>query len=273
MSYLAPNEIAKTVSNLGEKKGKMSVAKLILPGILAGAYIALAAVACLTIGSGWVGDWATSGLNKAAGASAFTVGLILVIVAGAELFTGDNMYVAVSFMDKRSSFGDLLRNWITVYFTNFIGAMLVVCIVYFGGFLLANGELSAFGVKAIAAATAKCSLTWSQAFFRGIGCNWLVCLAVWMSIGAQDVVGKIFACFFPIFTFVLCGFEHSVANMFFIPIGIIAAKGSVAVLTWSNFVVGNLIPVTLGNIVGGAIFVGMFYFLIYLKGAEKNLKA
>lgn len=273
MSFLAPNEIAKTVSALGEKKGKMSVGKLILPGILAGAYIALAAVACITIGAGWVGDMASSGLNKAAGASAFTVGLILVVVAGAELFTGDNMYCAVSFFDKKTTIGGLLRNWITVYFTNFIGAMVVVGIIYFGGFLVSGGDPSAFATKAIAIATGKCSLSWGQAFVRGIACNWLVCLAVWMAVAAQDVVGKIFACFFPIFTFVLCGFEHSVANMFFIPMGIVAANGSVDVLTISNFVFGNLIPVTLGNIVGGGIFVALVYYLIYLKGADANLKA
>lgn len=273
MSFLAPNEIAKTVSTLGEKKGKMSVGKLIFPGLLAGAYIALAAVACITIGAGWVGDWAASGLNKAAGAAAFTVGLILVVVAGAELFTGDNMYCAVSYLDKKTTLSELLRNWITVYFTNFIGALVVVTMIYLGGFLLANGEPSAFAVKAIAIATGKCSLTWGQAFFRGIFCNWLVCLAVWMAVGAQDVIGKIFACFFPIFTFVLCGFEHSVANMFFIPMGIIAANGTVDVLTVSNFFMGNLIPVTLGNIVGGGIFVGMVYYFMYLKGADIKLKA
>ncbi len=269
MSFLAPNEIGKSVSDIGAKKGNMSIGKMCLPGILAGAYIAFAAVACLTIGSGWVGDWAASGLNKAAGAAAFTVGLILVVVAGAELFTGNNMYVAMSFFDKRTSIGGLLKNWVFIFIFNFIGALLIVAIIYFGGFLFQNGELSAFGAKAVATATAKSSLSWGEAFFRGIGCNWLVCLAVWMAVGSQDVLSKMFSCFFPIFTFVLCGFEHSVANMFFIPMGIIAANGSVDVLNITHFLTGNLLPVTLGNIVGGAIFVAMFYYFIHLHGAKK----
>ena len=273
MSFFAPNEIAKSASNLGEKKGKMSVAKISLPGILAGAYIAFAAVACLTIGSGWVGDWAASGLNKAAGAAAFTVGLILVVVAGAELFTGNNMYVAISFLERRTTLPQLLRNWIAVFIANFIGALIIVAIVYWGGFLFQNGELSAFGAKAVATAQTKMSYDWGAAFLRGIGCNWLVCLAVWMSLGAQDIIGKIFACFFPIFTFVLCGFEHSVANMFFIPTGILAAQGSVDILTFGNFFTANLIPVTLGNIVGGAIFVGMFYYFTYLHADRKADKS
>ncbi len=273
MSFLAPNEIAKSASAIGEKKGKMTTAKIILPGILAGAYIAFAAVACLTIGSGWVGDWAASGLNKACGAFAFTVGLILVVVAGAELFTGNNMYVAVSLLDGKTTGPQLLRNWVVVFITNFIGALIIVAIVYWGGFLFQNGELSAFGAKAVATAQTKVSYDWGAAFLRGIGCNWLVCLAVWMSLGAQDIIGKIFACFFPIFTFVLSGFEHSVANMFFIPAGILAAQGSVDVLTFGNFITANLIPVTLGNIVGGAIFVGMFYFFTYLYAEKKADKS
>ncbi len=244
--------------------------KIIWPGILAGAYIAFAAVACITIGSGWVGDWAASGLNKAAGAFAFTVGLILVVVAGSELFTGNNMYVALSFFDGKTKGAHLLRNWIAVYFSNFIGAMIIVAIVFWGGFLFQDGGLTAFGTKAVATATAKVSYSWFSAFLRGIGCNWLVCLAVWMSLGGQDVISKIFACFFPIFTFVLCGFEHSVANMFFIPIGLLAAGGTVPELTVGSFITANLIPVTLGNIVGGAIFVAMFYYITFLRSEKKN---
>ncbi|MGI5874795.1 MAG: formate/nitrite transporter family protein [Bacillota bacterium] len=270
MSFLAPKEIAETASSLGEKKGKMTVAEISWPGILAGAYIAFAAVACITIGAGWVGDWASSGLNKAAGGFAFTVGLIMVVVAGSELFTGNNMYVAISFFAGRTKGLHLLRNWIAVFFTNFIGALIVVAIVYWGGFLFQDGGLTAFGTKAVATATTKVSYSWYGAFLRGIGCNWLVCLAVWMSLGGQDVISKIFSCFFPIFTFVLCGFEHSVANMFFIPIGLLAAQGSVPSLTLGTFFTANLIPVTLGNIVGGGIFVAMFYYFTYLRSGKKK---
>ncbi|MDO4541478.1 MAG: formate/nitrite transporter family protein [Bacillota bacterium] len=272
MSFLPPNEIAKSASAIGEKKGKMTTGKIILPGILAGAYIAFAAVACLTIGSGWVGDWAASGLNKAAGAAAFTVGLIMVVVAGAELFTGNNMYVAMSLFDGKTTAPQLLRNWVVVFISNFVGSLIIVAIIYWGGFLFQDGQLTAFGTKAVATATSKASLDWGAAFLRGVGCNWLVCLAVWMAIGAQDVIGKIFACFFPIFTFVLCGFEHSVANMFFIPLGVVAAQGSVDVLTVANFFTANLIPVTLGNIVGGAIFVAMFYYFTHLHAEKKAEK-
>lgn len=273
MSCLAPNEIAQKASEAGEKKGKMTVKQIFLPGILAGAYIAFAAAACITMASGWVGDWASSGLNKAAGAMPFTVGLILTVVAGAELFTGNNMFVAMSFLDRRTSGFQLFRNWTAVFFANFVGALLLVTMIYFGGFLFQNGELTAFGVKAVATAQAKCSLSWIAVFMRGIGCNWLVCLAVWMALGSQDIVSKIFSCFFPIFVFVLCGYEHCIANMFFIPLGIIGAQGTVEVLNMSNFIFGNLIPATLGNIVGGAIFVAMFYYFIHLHAGKKAEKS
>ena len=268
MSFLPPKEIAETALTIGEKKGKMTVSAIFWPGILAGAYIAFAALACLTVSAGWVGDWAASGLNKAAGAAVFAVGLMMVVIAGAELFTGNNMYVAVSFFAGRTRALELIRNWTAVFFTNFIGALVLAAIVYWGGYLFQDGALTAFGTKAVAVAETKVGYSWAAAFLRGVGCNWLVCVAVWMSVGAQDIAGKIFACFFPIFTFVLCGFEHSVANMFFIPLGLLAAKGSVASLTLSAFFVRNLIPVTLGNIVGGGIFVAMFYYLTYLRAKK-----
>ena len=270
MSFLAPAEIAETVSAVGEKKGKMSFFAILWPGILAGAYIAFGSLACLTASAGWVGDWAASGLNKAAGAAVFPIGLMLTVIGGAELFTGNNMFLAMSFFDHKTSGLNLIRNWVVVFFTNFIGAMIRVGIVYWGGYLFTDGTLSSFGVKAVAVAETKVGYDWGAAFVRAIGCNWLVCLAVWMATGAKEIISKIFSCFFPIFIFVLCGFEHSVANMFFIPLGILAAKGSVASLTLSNFLFANLIPVTLGNIVGGGIFVAMFYYLAYLR--KKKVK-
>jgi len=211
--------------------------------------------------------------------------LMLVVIAGAELFTGNNMACMASAMNGQASWGGLIYNWTVVFISNFVGSVLLVYIIYLGGYWGtqdANGALAmtAMGSKALAIAKGKLTLTWGQAFFRAICCNWLVCLAVWMAFASKDIIGKIFAIFFPIMAFVSSGFEHSVANMFFIPMGITVAMGapdaaaaalkiSLAdvqqIFTYGTFMMKNLIPVTLGNIVGGGMFVGMMYWFIYLR--------
>ncbi len=273
MSMSTPAEIAELAASAGQNKSNLSAKKIIPLAILAGAYIGLAAIASTTAGAGWSEEWATSGFHKVLSAAPFTVGLILVILAGAELFTGNNMYLTLAAMDRRCSWGQVLKNWLIVYIMNFVGALIPLGIVYFGGFLLQNGVLTAFGAKAVATATAKVSMTWCEVFVRGIACNWLVCLAVWMSLGAKDMAGKVLAIFPPIFTFVLCGFEHCIANMYFIPAGIVAAQGSVPGLNWGSFFTANLIPATLGNIIGGAVFVAGFYWLSYLRKDKNNASA
>lgn len=266
MNLLTPQEIAENLGNIGANKGKLSLLKMILLGIAAGAFIAFGGLAALTASSGWADPWAASGLNKLVLGAAFPVGLMLVVLTGAELFTGNNMFLAVSVLEKKSTFGELLKNWIIVYIANFVGALIVVGIVYYGNMLASGTELTAMGAKALAVGQSKTSYTFGAAFFRAIGCNWLVCLAVWLACGAKDVIGKIFSCFFPIMTFVLVGFEHSVANMFFIPTAMLVPGSEITFAAlWSN-----LIPVTLGNIVGGAIFVGCLFWGAYLYPNHKK---
>lgn len=262
MNLFTPSEIAANISNIGGTKGKLSLLKLILLGIAAGAFIAFGAFAAITISSGWPEEWASAGLNKFAMGAVFPVGLMLVVLTGAELFTGNNMFLAVSVLEKKSTWGELGKNWTVVFFANFIGSLILVAIVAFGGFLSDGTAATALGAKALAIGEAKTSLSFGAAFCRAIGCNWLVCLAVWLACGAKDVIGKIFGCFFPIMAFVLSGFEHSVANMFFIPAAM-CVPGST--ITMGEFLLGNLLPVTLGNIVGGGIFVGMLFWAAYLK--------
>jgi formate/nitrite transporter len=240
-----------------------------LLGILAGFFIGLGAVFCTLvttdIGLGF-------GLGKLLGGLAFSLGLILVVVAGAELFTGNSLIVA-PWLSTRVSGSALLRNWGIVYFANFAGALILVAIVFHGQFWALNGY--GVGANALMIASGKTSLAFVPALCRGIMCNILVCLAVWMCLAARSVTEKILAIVFPITAFVACGFEHSIANMFFIPMGI-AVAGQVEVvqaagLTASQVanvsvlgLVHNLIPVTIGNIIGGTS-VGIVYWLIFLR--------
>lgn len=271
MNFLTPAEIADACCNAGCAKAKLSIGKMLVLGILAGAYIGFGANLAVLIGHD-VPKYLGNGLGQVIFGAVFSVGLMLVVIGGAELFTGNNLFLMVSALDGKISWGDLLRNWTVVWIANFIGSLLLVVLIYNGG----TWAMFKFGVgaKALAIANGKLSLTWSQAFFRAILCNWLVCLAVWLALGSKDVIGKIFAIFFPIMAFVASGFEHSVANMFFIPLGILMAQipdvvtaaqiADVSKITWPMFINANLIPVTLGNIVGGGIFVGAFYWYAYL---------
>lgn len=260
MSIFTPQEIAENISKAGEAKGKLPFLKTVLLGLAAGAFIAFGAFAALTVASGWADPWAASGLNKLAMAAVFPVGLMLVVTFGAELFTGNNMFLTVALLERKTTVGKLLRNWILVFFANLVGSLLVVAVVYYGGFLGSGGEATALGLKALAVGEAKTGLSFGTAFVRGIGCNWLVCLAIWLASSAKDTIGKIFGCWFPIMVFVLSGFEHNVANMFFIPASMLVPGSEI---TLSAFL-GNLIPVTLGNIVGGAVFVGCVVWGAYL---------
>jgi formate/nitrite transporter len=291
MNFLTPAEIAAATANAGKAKCELAISKMIILGILAGAYIGFGANLATKIGSMEMAG--TSGGQFLFGA-VFSVGLMMVVIAGSELFTGNCLFCCISVINGQATWGGLLKNWVVVFLANFVGSVLLVYIIFYGGFWADAGAagLSAHGIKALGIAKGKLSLSFGEAFFRGICCNWLVCLAVWMAFAAKDIAGKIFAIFFPIMAFVASGFEHSVANMFFIPMGITIAQGNpdlVAAATkvgadgsmvsifnmapdqvasffsYGNFISANLVPVTLGNIVGGAIFVAMFYWLVYLK--------
>jgi len=265
----SPPEIAAAVVATGEKKARTPWPALAVLGLLAGAYIGLGAELS-TVVTYDVAGFLGSGLARLVGGLVFSLGLILVVIGGAELFTGNNLMVT-AWLRRRVSTAGLLRNWALVYLFNFVGALLMVGIMYGTGLWQVGG--GAVGAKAVAVAAGKVDLTWGQAFFRAVGCNWLVCLAVWLAAGSRDVVGKVLAIVFPVTAFVASGFEHSIANMYFIPMGIllksqvaVAGVGAVpAALTWGGFLWRNLIPVTLGNIVGGGVFVATSYYLAYLR--------
>jgi formate/nitrite transporter len=202
---------------------------------------------------------------------------MLVVIAGAELFTGNNLMVS-SVMTKGITLDTMAKRWALVYVANFIGSVILALIFYFSG-LWKTGS-GALGAAAVDIAFKKVNLGFIEALVRGIGCNWLVCLAVWMALAARQTIGKIFAIFFPIMGFVAIGFEHCVANMYFIPTGIFLNQwASIAPpaafdpgsLTWVSFLWKNLLPVTIGNIIGGAVFVGMSYWGAYLR-PEKPLR-
>lgn len=274
LNYLLPDEMAEQAAVIGQKKAELSLGRMILLGILAGAYIAIAGQLYTMITQD-LSRFLGFGFSQFLGGAVFSVGLMLVVIGGAELFTGNNLLLAMGALSGKAKWSRLLRNWVVVYLANFVGSMLFVLVMYYSDLWKFNG--AALGIRALGLAVGKVSLPFSAAFFRGILCNWLVCLAVWLALSAKDVVGKLFAIFFPIMAFVASGFEHSIANMYFIPIGIflkaqpslVAALGmDVSGLTWQAFIFNNLVPVTLGNIIGGSIFVGLFYWAIYLRGKK-----
>ena len=273
----SPKEVAQNYIATGTAKTKYTTSKMLLLGILAGMFIALAGVGA-TIAPATI---ASASLAKLVGAAVFPVGLAMVLIAGSELFTG-NCLIIIPVMQKEVKLQAMFKNWFFVYVGNFIGGILIaVLTVYSGTFSLFSDAAAAAVIKT---AVSKLSLTFSDALLRGILCNFLVCVGVWMSFAAKDIVGKIAALFLPIMLFVLCGYEHSVANMYFIPAGLFASNnasymsayitaagaGHLDTLTWGALFVKNLIPVTLGNIIGGTVLVGMAYWFIYLHEPAKK---
>ena len=254
-----PAEIARRIEEVGVSKAELGIVQTMTLGILAGAFIALGAVFFLLVmtesGLGF-------GPGRLLGGIAFSLGLILVAVAGAELFTGNNLIV-MAWIDKKVSSAALARNWTLVYAANFTGAFGTAVLVTLAGTLaMAEGALAE---TAFAVARTKTAIVWQEAFFRGVLCNVLVCLAVWLTFAARDVTGKILAIVWPITAFVALGFEHSVANMFFLPLALLHGAPEVTVAGMLN----NLLPVTLGNIVGGGGFVGLVYWLCYRPGSAE----
>ena len=251
----APAQIAVLVEQGGVAKVRLSAVQTATLGTLAGAFIAFGAMFyTLTVTGSDLGF----GPGRLLGGVAFSLGLILVLVGGAELFTGNNLIV-MAWAERKVTGRELLRNWVLVYLANFVGALGTVALFYLAGALELSG--GAVAQSAARIAETKLNLDFSTAFFRGVLCNALVCLAVWLSFAARDVAGKILAIIFPISAFVALGFEHSVANMYLIPIGMLANGGGFDVAA----LLGNLVPVTLGNIVGGSGLVALTYWLVYLR--------
>jgi formate transporter len=275
LDALLPPEMAAKAADIGVSKASMSTVRTLALAVLAGAFIALGAMFATTVTAG-AGDVLPFGVIRLLAGLVFSLGLILVVVGGAELFTGNNLIV-MAWAERRVRSSWLLRNWGLVYVGNLVGALATVLLVYLGGqYEFGDG---AVGANALAIANAKAGLDFWQALVLGILCNALVCMAIWLTYSARSVADKILAIIFPISAFVAAGFEHSIANMYFLPIGLLVrdegseaffaaadlSPGDFPGLTWSNAIVDNLIPVTIGNVIGGSLMVGLVYWLVYVR--------
>jgi formate/nitrite transporter len=279
LDALLPAEMASKAADIGVRKAAMGVVPTFVLAILAGAFIALGAAFATTVAAGAAGILPFGIVRLAAGV-AFSLGLILVIVGGAELFTGNNL-LAMAWAAGRISVASIVRNWAIVYAGNLVGAVgTAVLVVVAGQYLFGDG---AVGAVALSTATAKAGLDPLRAFVLGILCNGLVCLAVWLTYSARTTTDRILAIVPPIAAFVAMGFEHSVANMYFIPVGILI-RAAAPDSFWTSIggarddypgldaagLIGNLVPVTLGNIVGGTVLVAAVYWLVYLRDHSRG---
>lgn len=288
MAFKTPAQIEEAMINGGKGRANQTVLSTLILGFLAGAYIAFGGMLAIRATATMPAEvWGS--LSKFVFGGVFPVGLLLVIVGGADLFTGNCVTVPAALYSGNIKAGGLAKSWILSYIGNFIGSVFVAFFLgYLTGLLMepvkVDGVITAmpWAANAVKIANAKVGLSFGEAFWRAVGCNWLVCLAVWLAASADDIIGKAIAIWFPIMAFVTIGFEHSVANMAFIPMGIFAgnsaayqalADAPVLKATWSSMFVNNLLPVTLGNIVGGALFVAGLYYMVYYKGkaAPKNV--
>ncbi len=270
LDALLPPEMARRAEEIGATKVAMDPGRLVTLAVLAGAFIAFGGIFATVALAGASG--APWGATRVLAGIAFSVGLILVVVGGAELFTGNNLIV-MAWAGGRVSTWALLRNWILVYAGNFAGAVGIALLA--SGARLYEAGGGAVGATALGMATAKVPLGFVQAVLLGVLCNVLVCLAVWLSYSARSTTDRVLAIVPPIAAFVAAGFEHSVANMYFVPFallvtffdpGFVAARGLDAhALTWGGFFARNLLPVTLGNVIGGALLVGGVYWFVYLR--------
>jgi formate/nitrite transporter len=282
---LMPAEMAQKAEAIGVRKVALAVETMFTLAVLAGAFIALAAIFATTTLAGLGGNAQNNvpgipyGIQRLLAGVTFSMGLILVIIGGAELFTGNNLIIMAWARGKVST-AALLRNWVIVFVGNFVGSIATAALMFltkqytFGG--------GAVGTTALNIANSKVNLDFAQAIALGIMCNALVCLAVWMTYSARSTIDKIAAIVFPISAFVAAGFEHNVANMYFIPVALFIRQfdpafydawaanvtANTANLTWGGFLINNLLPVTIGNIIGGAVLVGVVYWFVYLRKSE-----
>ncbi len=286
---LLPQEMASRAEYLGARKAEMPFLKTFMLAVLAGAFIALGAIFATTVSAGSLPvvtpDGAAAytaalpyGVVRLLAGLVFSLGLILVVVGGAELFTGNNLIV-MAWASGKVTGGALLRNWAIVYFGNFVGAVATAGLMFFTRQYTFGSN--AVGISALKTAVAKCDLTFVQAIALGILCNALVCLAVWLTYSARTTIDRILSIVFPITAFVAAGFEHSVANMYFVPYALFVKQFDPAFitavnsqvphldkLTWPAFLLGNLLPVTIGNIIGGAVLVAAVYWAIFLRPSQ-----
>lgn len=273
---LLPADMAAKAESVGVRKANLPLADLVALALLAGAFIALGALFSTTASSGFVGSGWPLGMQRVVAGVAFCLGLVLVVVGGAELFTGNNLIV-MAWASGRVSTSLLMRNWVVVYLGNLVGSVITALLVFAGRqYTLMGGQA---GFSALTTANTKSGLDFLQAVALGILCNGLVCLAVWLTYSARTTADKILAILFPVTAFVAAGMEHSVANMYFIPYAMLIKRwaepafwesiGKTAAdfpyIGWQGFLLNNLLPVTLGNIIGGSLLVGGIYWWIYLR--------
>ena len=274
---LLPPEMAHKAESVGVSKANMSTSKTLVLAVLAGAFIAFGSVFFTTVTAASTMSY---GMTRFIGGISFSLGLVLIIVGGAELFTGNNLIV-MAWANKKISTSQLIKNWVLVYIGNMAGALFIAFLMFFSSqYSFAFG---AVGINMLNIAKAKCELGFLQAIMLGILCNILVCLAVWLCFSSQSVSGKIVSILFPITAFVASGFEHSIANMYFIPEAILVldhgdekflalvnrSSENYESVSWSNYLLNNLLPVTIGNIIGGAVLVGLVYWFVFLRKGEK----
>jgi len=264
MVYKQPYEIVKAINRAGLSKAHMTVSKTLIMGFLAGAFIAFGGFLAIMVGGGIPVIQANNpGLQKFIFGAVFPVGLMLVVIAGSELFTGNTAVSIPGVLSGRISWLGWLKNLSLSYTGNLVGSLFVAYFLAYQTHLLSSAPWLSYltGISVM-----KVSQNFWVLFLRGVGCNWLVCLSIWLAVASDDISGKILGIWFPIMTFVALGFEHSIANMFFIPLGIFYGAN----VSWYQFFVVNLIPVTLGNIVGGSFFVGTIYWYVYEHKVQKD---
>lgn len=261
MSYNNPQQMAQIAIDTGKKKATLPLLSILILGFLGGAYIAFGYLFSIRVTAGLPHEWGT--LNNLIGGLVFPLGLILTVVAGGELLTGNMMAVSMAKFAKKITWKQLTINWILIALTNLVGSIFVA---YVFGHLLGLTETGVFLDKTIAAAHSKVDASFIEAFISAVGCNWLVALAIWITYSAEDTTGKIIGLFLPIVAFITLGFQHIVANMFIIPAGIFLGA-----VTWSDYFM-NFIPVFLGNAVGGSILVGGLFYGAYARKGKQPLK-
>jgi formate transporter len=268
--FLTSAETVKAIVENGKRVLTQSRGRTLVLSLLAGFYIAFGAQLA-TVLTQDASQFVGKGIAALLGGSVFSLGLMLVVICGAELFTGNSLLTS-SALHGEIPWGKLVDNWVIVLLGNFAGAVLFAWLM-FESRLWMNGNVAEQAVKI---ATVKCQLPFGVALVRGILCNWLVCLAVFMATSARDVTGKMLACYVPIMAFVASGFEHSIANMYFIPTGLFISKSlgdELPGLTWKAFFLDNLLPVTIGNVIGGVFFVASAYWYVHLKTEQPSATA
>jgi formate transporter len=277
LDALLPPAMARRAEEVGVGKANTPALRLFVLAVLAGAFISLGAVFSTVVTTG---EGVPFGVSRLLGGLAFSLGLVLVVVGGAELFTGNNLIV-MAWASRRVTTLQVLRNWVIVYAGNLVGALSVAILVFWSGqHRAADGAVAA---RVLAIGDAKTQLPFGRAVVLGVLANALVCLAVWLSFSARSVIDRVVAVMLPVTAFVASGFEHSIANMYFVPEAILVRRRASASLlasidttradhpglTWGRFLLRNLVPVTLGNVIGGAVLVGLVYWFVYLRAADR----